>query len=73
MNYPTMEEVEQADRVQLARWTRFLPSPGSWAVGVKVINFESVLAAEARIMNRISDRFKEAGGMTPQISKQIEW
>lgn len=32
MNYPTMQEVEAADKVQLAKWHRFLPSPGTVTV-----------------------------------------
>ena len=71
MSYPTIEEVEKADRVQLARWYRFLPSPGTRAIGKE--NFEEVLDAEVKIMNRIVEKFKELGFFTPEISKQIGW
>lgn len=56
--YPTIEEVEQADRVQLARWYRFLPSPG-WAAANSGDReaFERELAYEKPIMDRIVARF----------------
>lgn len=56
---PTMEEVEKADREQICKWWRFLPSPET--------------DAEVKIMNRISERFDELGGFTPEISKRIGW
>lgn len=33
MKYPTLEAVEAADRRQICYWWRFLPCPGSWAIG----------------------------------------
>lgn len=69
--YPTLNEVKEADRVQLARWTRFLPSPGSRATGDD--NFNEVILDESVIMQEICTRFKELGGMTPEISKAIGW
>lgn len=62
MNYPTMKEVEEADRVQLCRWYRFLPSP-------KYDNVDK----EEEILNKIVARWKEVGGFTPEISKKIGW
>ena len=59
MNYPTIEEVKNADRVQICRWYRFLPSP---------INVDQII-----ILNHIVERFKTMGGFTPQISKMIGW
>ena len=59
MKYPTKEEVEAADRKQLAQWSRHLPTAND--------------VAQLEIINRIYDRFKEAGGMTPEISKSIGW
>lgn len=56
--YPTIEEVEIADQIQLATWYRFLRSPGP---------------KEIDILNLIISRFKELGGMSPTISKQIGW
>jgi hypothetical protein len=71
MKYPTMEEVEQASHVQLAKWYRFLPSPGSIAVGNS--NFEEILSAECKIADRIAERFRSFGGMNASISKEIGW
>ena len=56
-DFPTMDAVEKADREALARWYRFLPSGQS--------------DAEHRIMDRIAERFRELGGMTPELSKKI--
>lgn len=71
MNYPTLEEVEAADILQLASWYRFLPSPGLGAVGQS--DFESTMGKEADILDRITARLQELGGMTPAISKAIGW
>lgn len=61
MNYPTVEEVEKADRYQICKWYRFLecPMPGE--------------PEQQHIMNLIYKRFKELGGFTPEISKSIGW
>jgi len=56
--YPTMEEVEAADRQTICRWYRFLPSPG--------LN-------QKAIMNRICERFKDMGGFNAEISKSLGW
>ena len=55
--FPTIEEVEKADKKQLARWYRFLPSGET--------------AADQKIMRRIADRFEKLGGMTAELSKKI--
>lgn len=55
--YPTTEEVNQADRYQICKWYRFLPSP---------VNDEQLA-----ILNLVCYRFKEVGGFTPEISKSI--
>lgn len=55
--FPTFEEVEKADKEQLARWYRFLPSGEN--------------AADQKIMKRIAERFDKMGGMTPELSKRI--
>jgi len=55
--FPTLEEVEKADKEQLARWYRFLPSG------------ETV--ADRKIMKRIAERFDKLGGMTADLSKRI--
>ena len=35
--------------------------------------FTKILEAEALIMDRINERFKEMGGFTPELSKQMGW
>ena len=55
--FPTVEEVEKADKEQLARWYRFLPSGET--------------TMDQMIMKRIAERFEKLGGMTPEISKKI--
>ena len=55
--FPTVEEVERADKEQLARWYRFLPSGET--------------ADDRKTMKRIAERFDELGGMTADLSKKI--
>lgn len=71
MMYPTLYDVERASLTQLATWYRFLDSPGTVAI-VKP-HFGDVLEAQTIVLNRITARFEEMGGMTPAISKQIGW
>jgi len=59
MIYPTIEEVNKASRLEICRWWRFLPSP--------------VNKAQAEVNVRLAERFKEVGGFTTQISKQLGW
>ena len=79
MEYPTMEQVERADIIQLCRWTRFLPSPGSDWIGDKPEpwfngdSFTDKVREEAGIMDRILERQKVLGGWKPYISKLIGW
>lgn len=51
MQYPTPEQVENASRVQICRWYRFLKSPET--------------PEQIDIMDDIVERFNELGGMTP--------
>jgi hypothetical protein len=55
--FPTTQEVEKADKEQLARWYRFLPSGET--------------AADQKIMQRIGERFEKLGGTTAELSKKI--
>ena len=71
MVYPTMEEVEAADRVQLGKWFRFLPSAGGQHVSNK--NFAEEFRKEKAIMERIITRFDEEGGWDTWLSKLIGW
>lgn len=71
--YPTMEEVEKADRYQLCKWWRFLHSPGLKATDRPRAQFLLIMEEEGRIMDRIRKRFDEFGGFTPEISKALGW
>ena len=76
MEYPTLPEVDAANRTQLCRWWRFLPSPGTAAINNAGLASGAVVAAidaEAKIMDRIAERFDAAGGFTPAISKALGW
>jgi hypothetical protein len=73
MQYPTLAEVETASREQLGRWCRFLPSPGSSAVGSSAKNFQALLDEQVPIMNLIYERFTKMGMFTPELSKSIGW
>jgi hypothetical protein len=81
MKYPTLEQVEAADRYQLAVWWRFLPSPGDTFIRnngpdldrVEEEQYRMNMEAEVVIMNRISIRFKELGFFNVEISKSIGW
>lgn len=69
--YPTVDQVRQADHIQICRWYRFLPSPGSSYIGTSV--FSERLESECAIMDIIAERLKDGGGFTPEISKMIGW
>jgi hypothetical protein len=51
--FATIEEVEKADKEQLARWYRFLPSAET--------------PADQKIMKRIAERFEKLSGMTAEL------
>jgi len=69
--YPTMQQIEEASQLELCKWYRFLPSPGSSATASP--NFREVMDSQKPIMDRIVERVKEGGGFTPEISKEIGW
>ncbi len=56
-DFPTMGQVEKANHEQLAKWYRFLPSGDS--------------KEQQKIMGRITERFKQLGGMTDAVSDKI--
>jgi hypothetical protein len=56
-DFPPMEEVEKADKEQLAKWFRFLPSGNT--------------KEQQRVQDRIGERFKQLGGMTPELSRKV--
>jgi hypothetical protein len=56
LEFPTIDQVMKASHEDLARWYRFLlPSDKE----------------QQAILDKIADRFKKLGGMTPEISKRI--
>jgi hypothetical protein len=69
MEYPTIDEVMNADRYQICKWYRYLQSPGISAIGKP--DFEIILNEEEKVMQLICKRFKKLGGFTPEISKSI--
>ena len=75
MSYPSPAAVEDADKEQLGRWYRFLPSPWSAALaaGKHGDEFDSACLAQSKTVARIVERFNELGGWTPEISKSIGW
>lgn len=74
MNYPTLEEVEKASKIQLGKWVRFLKSPGMSAVESGSDNVEPVRIKEAAIMDKVMSRFySEMGGWDPATSKALGW
>ncbi len=73
IDYPSMEEVNNASHGQLARWSRFLPSPGTTDIHLWPGEFELALTAEKLILDRILERFEMGGGWNPRLSKQVGW
>jgi len=74
VKYPTPAQVEQATHRELARWYRFLASPGSYTDSdIPAVEYTRILQREEAVLNKIILRFKELGGMTPELSKEIGW
>ena len=71
--FPSPAEVEKADRLQLGRWYRFLPSPGMSAIGMEHDQYIILADLEKCILNRIVERFAELGGWDSVLSKEIGW
>jgi hypothetical protein len=55
-DFPTMEQVNKADKEQLAKWYRFLLG---------------TTAEERKTLRRVAQRLKELGGMSPELSQKI--
>lgn len=74
MDYPTLEQVEGAGRLQLAAWVRRLPSPGARCLGLEMswADFDAKMAEEKVMLDRIVSRFEQRGGWTPALSKAVE-
>jgi hypothetical protein len=72
--YPsTMGEIENADRHQLARWYRFLPSPGLGAIGKNMEEYKMIADEEKDKLAHIIERFEFLGGWDSRLSKEIGW
>ena len=71
MRYPTLERVESADRIQIARWWRYLPSPGVNYIDSP--DFYEMCHYEAEVMDLINLKFEKYGGMSSELSKIIGW
>ncbi len=56
LEFPTIAQVEKASHEDLARWYRFLLPNGK---------------EQQAILDKIAERFKKLGGMTPEISTRI--
>ena len=56
LEFPTTDQVEKATHEDLACWYRFLLPSGK---------------EQQAILDKIAERFKKLGGMTPEISKRI--
>ena len=72
--YPTVRQVYAADHIQLARWARFLPSPGfsyDPEGAFDHLEMHAVTIAERATPNLIMDRLAFHGGITPAVSKTI--
>ena len=54
--FPTLDQVLKASREDLARWYRFLLATTS---------------EEQKILDEIAKRFRQQGGMTPELSRRI--
>ena len=69
MKYPTAAEVCHADHFQLARWSRFLPSPGMSRIGFP--DLAEACHREGEVLALILNRFAECGGWNPALSKRV--
>lgn len=59
MQYPTLDQVNQASHLQICKWMRFLEVTGN--------------PDEQKVVLRLCERLDEFGGFTPEISRQIGW
>jgi hypothetical protein len=71
--YPTLADVERADRRQLGQWYRFCASPGLAAIGKNLKEYTIIANAEKAILTRVAERFTELGGWDSILSKEIGW
>jgi len=60
MNYPTLDEIQNANIALLEAWLRNLPSPGIKAVGQP--NFRTTTEAQGKLLDAIIERYYDLGG-----------
>ncbi len=70
MEYPTVEEVNEADREQLARWFRKLQPPAS-GFSYKDENYIEKYTLRVDTLLLIIERFNELGGMSDEIYEKL--
>jgi hypothetical protein len=70
MNYPTIEQVEMADREQIYRWFLCLPLPRTIRMG-KGKTATWVKEGGENIIKRIHSRWVELGGSDPELREKI--
>jgi hypothetical protein len=73
LKYPDMGHVQTANRLKLAMWCRFLPSPGSAWIAKSPVVFDTEMAKESCILEAIRTRFNFLGGWSPAVSKKLGW
>jgi hypothetical protein len=56
-DFPTIQHLEKANREQLAEWFSHLPAGET--------------SEQKQIMDRINERFKKLGDMTPELEKKV--
>jgi len=56
-DFPTLQDVEKANQEQLARWFSHLPAGET--------------PEQKKVMDRINERFRKLGGMTPELEKKV--
>ena len=56
-DFPTLQDVEKANREQLAQWYSHMPAGDT--------------PEQKKVMERINQRFKKLGGMTPELEKKV--
>jgi hypothetical protein len=72
MDYPSLEQVEQADREQIYRWFLLLPIPKLLKTGKgKDIRFTHSPEGSMLIIKRIFARHRELGGRDPEMANRI--
>ena len=73
MDYPTIEEVNNASRIQICTWYRHLQTPGDNLTYSDTEEYKNKVSDQRHVMDLICVKFKEVDGFTPEISKSVGW